>query len=233
MSTEVGQFAVGNGSLSRVRPDGRLTALRHDRALTENYEARVIEALAVAGEANDPPRPDDRLARYSRVLGEVLNLHPHDLEMLVLGARLHDMRKLGIGEALATKSARFLDDEWVEMKLDAELGTVVRAPLAVAKEMGPILQCHHDRWDGNGNLDGLAGRKIPRLARILSVVDAFACMTSERPYRPALPVGQAVVVLEDGSARQWDPEVVEAWLDLLEQNAVSGLGPISPQALAA
>jgi response regulator RpfG family c-di-GMP phosphodiesterase len=148
-----------------------------------------------------------RLEHYVRLLAEARRLDACEVAMLVRGARLHAAGEPGIGHGLP-----------------AGPGVV-----AMTQQVGLILRQHHDPWGGGDHEECLDARRMRRLACILGVADAFVTMTSERPYTPALPVEQALAVLADGAGRQWDPQVVEAWLELMAQSATSGPRLLKPQ----
>jgi putative two-component system response regulator len=112
--------------------------------------------------------------------------------------------------------------ETERMRSHVLIGENIVRPLRSASTLLPIIRHHHERFDGRGYPDGLRAREIPRLARIVSVCDAFDALVNDRPYRPRLPVDQAMALLVDGAGHQWDPEVVDLFVG--EMPAIKQLG---------
>jgi putative two-component system response regulator len=181
-----------------------------------NTEA-VIFALANAVEAKDPTTEGhlQRMASYSVQLGRALGLGGHELTLLRYGGILHDIGKIAVAESVLRKPESLNEAEWAEMRKHPVIGEKICAPLRFADEVGPIILHHHERWDGTGYVDGLSGEAIPLLARIVSVVDAFDAMTSDRPYRRSLSWEAATQELEAGAGSQWDPTIIADFLALI------------------
>jgi putative two-component system response regulator len=175
---------------------------------------RVIFTLAAAVEAKDPTTGEHlrHMSRYAVALGEGIGLGQHDLLLLRYGAILHDIGKVGVSEAILCKPGPLDDREWEEMHQHPVVGEQICSELRFAKQVGPIIRHHHERWDGQGYIDGLAGEDIPLLARVVSIVDAYDAMTSDRPYRAALPVSEALNRLQLGAGEQWDPGMVDVFV---------------------
>lgn len=184
---------------------------------------QVIFTLAAAVEAKDPTTEEhlQNMARYAVRLGQALGLDRHQLMLLRHGGILHDIGKIGVSEAILRKPGSLTEAEWEEMRQHPAIGEKICAPLRFSHEVGPIIRHHHERWDGKGYGDSLSGEQIPLLARVISVVDAFDAMSSDRPYRKALPPDETVRRLSDGAGTQWDPEIVHVFLDVIPQG---GLG---------
>ncbi len=190
--------------------------LRSEQGLRDADE-QVIVALAVAVEGKDATTHGhlQRLARYALRLGEALGLDDRQLLFLRYGAILHDIGKIAIPESIVSKPGPLSTDEWYEMRKHPVVGQQICAPLRFSDEVGPLIRHHHERWDGTGYVDSLAGDQIPYLSRVISVVDAFDAMTSDRPYRPALSVDEAMKRLAEGSGTQWDPVITDVFLGLI------------------
>ncbi len=180
---------------------------------------RVILALAAAVEAKDLAIEGHlhRMAHYAPQLGQTLGLDQHQLRLLKCGGILHDIGKVGVSEAILCKPGPLTEAEWEEMRQHPITGETICAPLKFLREVGPIIRHHHERWDGNGYPDSLLGEEIPLLARVISVVDAFDAMTSDRPYREALPIDEVVRRLSDGTGTQWDPDIIRVFLDIIRR----------------
>jgi putative two-component system response regulator len=179
---------------------------------------RVIFTLAAAVEAKDPTTGEhlQHMSRYAVALGESMGFGQHDLLLLRYGAILHDIGKVGVSEAILCKPGPLDDREWEEMRQHPVVGEQICSQLRFARDVGPMIRHHHERWDGNGYVDRLRGENIPRLARVLSVVDSFDAMTSDRPYRAALPLDEAIRRLRDGAGTQWDPEIVGVFVETVD-----------------
>lgn len=191
--------------------------------LNEQLEGseRVILSLAAGAEAKDPTTEGHlrRLALGAVDLGRALGLDERELLLLRYGGLLHDIGKLGVSEAILYKPGPLTEAEWQEMRAHPIIGERICQPLRLSHAVGPIVRHHHERWDGQGYPDSLSGEEIPRLARIISVTDAFDSMCSDRPYRKALQPDEAVQRLSDGAGTQWDPDIMRVFLDTLSAKA--------------
>lgn len=179
----------------------------------ENTEA-VIFAIAATVEARDPYTEGHlhRLAEYSSKLGKVIGLDQYDQQILHYGGILHDIGKIGISEAILGKKGHLTSPEYQLMKEHTRIGERICLPLRFSKQVGPIVRGHHERWNGKGYPDGFRSEDIPVGARIVSVVDAYDAMTTDRPYRKAMAVEKAIRILKNGAGKQWDPTLVDALL---------------------
>jgi putative two-component system response regulator len=171
---------------------------------------QVIFALAAAVEAKDPytEAHTQRVAESARAIGVRLGLAPSDLDALYRGGLIHDIGKIGIPDAILLKPGPLDREEETTMHLHPLIGENIVAPLRTGASLLPIIRNHHERFDGTGYPDRLAGSSIPRLARIVSVCDAFDALVNDRPYRARKSVEEAIATLMAGAGRQWDPEVV-------------------------
>jgi diguanylate cyclase (GGDEF)-like protein len=178
----------------------------------------TVEALANAAEAND--RYTSTHAREIKDLAlEVasqLELPAERMEQLELGALFHDIGKIGVATSILRKRGPLSPEEREEIEKHPEWGEMILSPIDELAEVRPIVRHCHERWDGAGYPDALAGDEIPLESRIIFVCDAFHAMTTERPYRQALPVEEAVRRLREGAGTQFDPDVVEAFLSLIQ-----------------
>lgn len=177
-----------------------------------------------------------RVKKYALMLGTQLGLAAYDLELLDTGTPLHDIGKIGIKDAILSKPGKLTPAEFEEMKSHTTKGeTIVSLIPDLDPKIRPIVRSHHERWDGNGYPDGLAGEAIPLLARIVAVVDAFDAMTSNRPYHPdkrGKTFEAAFAELEKQSGRQFDPQCVAAFLAIQSQ-VIDEMRKDSPTAPAA
>lgn len=199
---------------ARVKSLLRLKRLHDQLESTES----VIFAFAAAVESKDPYTEGHlrRMADYSERLGKQLKLSPAEATMLRYGGILHDIGKIGISEAILQKPAALTHEEFEEIKKHTVIGEKICKPLRFGDQVGPIVRGHHERWDGKGYPDGLVSEKIPIGARVVCVADAFDAMTTDRPYRRALPLDEAFKRLRDSAGTQFDPELVEPFIELIK-----------------
>jgi HD-GYP domain-containing protein (c-di-GMP phosphodiesterase class II) len=159
---------------------------------------------------------DEATCTHSRVTGvwcrrivDALGLDSVIAERTVIGGILHDIGKIATPDAVLFKPGPLDDEEWAIMREHALHGADVLAEIPALAGYAPIVRAHHERTDGRGYPYGLGGDEIPLEARIVAVADAFHAMTSSRPYRAALSVGEAVEVLRSGRGQQWDASLVD------------------------
>jgi putative two-component system response regulator len=176
---------------------------------------QVIFALAAAVEAKDPytEAHTQRVADAARAMGVRLGLPAADLDSLYRGGLIHDIGKIGVPDAILLKPGPLNHEEEVTMHLHPLIGENIVSPLRTGACLLPIIRNHHEHFDGTGYPDRLSGANIPRLARIVSVCDAFDALINDRPYRRAKTLDEAIATLMSGSGRQWDPEVVETFVN--------------------
>ena len=199
--------------LARVRSLLRLKRLA-DRL--ERVES-VICALAEAVEAKDPYTEGhlEQLASYAEALARELGLSPQEQRDVREGAILHDVGKIGVPEAILRKPSSLSKEEYRVVQNHPLVGHRILAPLRFAPRVLPAVRGHHEHFDGQGYPDGMGGQDIPLEARIVAVADAYDAMTSDRPYRSALPQQEAIRRLRADSGKQFDPQVVECFVELL------------------
>lgn len=169
-----------------------------------------------------------RTATLALRVGTELRLGAEDLRVLGLGALLHDVGKLEIATEILAKPGRLEPDEYLEMQRHAAIGDEMIRQSRVVADCAPVVRSHHERVDGGGYPDQLAGDRIPSLARVVSVCDAFDAMASTRVYREGMGADRALAILREHAGSQWDPEIVEALARVLGP----GVGPVLPSALA-
>ncbi len=196
---------------------------------------QVIFTLAAAAEAKDRTTASHlrRMARYAVNLGRGLGLDERQLLVLKYGGILHDIGKIGISETILAKPGPLAPDEWREMQQHPIIGERIVTPLRLAAEVSPIIRHHHERWDGRGYVDSLSGEGIPLLARVVSIVDAFDSMSSDRPYRRALSADQVRARLAAGAGSHWDPDIMRVFLELIDRNEIEFIPAYDQQSRAA
>jgi putative nucleotidyltransferase with HDIG domain len=180
----------------------------------------AIESLAAAMEAKDSltSRHVHKAAALAVQLARVVDPELADSDDFWFGCMLHDIGKIGVPERILNKPGPLDAGEWRQMRRHPQTGARVISPLRLALTVREIVLHHHERWDGGGYPAGLAGAEIPLAARIFAVCDALEAMTSDRPYRPALELEEALRRLHADAGRQFDPGVVDA----LDRALVSG-----------
>src|SRR5262249_17985888 len=141
----------------------------------------------------------ERLAEYATALGRRLDLEDADVDALYRGAFLHDIGKIAIPDRVLLKRGRLTPKEYELMKRHPAIGDELCSTVRSLERVRPIVRHHHERIDGGGYPDGLAGDSLPLLAQIVSVVDVFDALTTDRPYRNALPFGAAYEALRNES----------------------------------
>jgi HD-GYP domain-containing protein (c-di-GMP phosphodiesterase class II) len=192
----------------------------------------MIKTLAFVVEAKDPSTRAhlQRTHDYAVALAEAVDPELAADEQLRYGFLLHDVGKVGIPEAVLNKPGPLDAQEWEVMRAHPLLGVQMVAGIKSLGSAVEVIRCHHERWDGKGYPSGLAGDAIPAGARVFSVADAFDAMTSDRPYRKAIPFDRACQEIADGAGSQFDPAVVDAFTaiapDLPDLHASLHAGPV-------
>lgn len=191
----------------------RVHSLLKMKQFTDDLEhaEEVIFSLALAVEAKDPYTQGhcSRLAHYSVVLGRRLGFGEDDLLSFRRGGILHDIGKIGIPENILLKPGPLTEDETTVMRGHPIKGEDICKPLRSLHKTLPIIRNHHEWWDGTGYPDGLSGEQIPAGARIIAAVDYFDALVTDRPYRQALPIEEALRMLQEAvSSGHLDPTIV-------------------------
>lgn len=179
---------------------------------------RTIETLATAVDRRDPYtyRHSERVATFSEMIAQQMGLDITATETVVRAAKVHDLGKIGIESAILLKPSALDDAEWKVMKEHPRIGADIVGQLSIYEQVRDLVAYHQERYDGKGYPYGLAGEKLPPGARIIAVADAFDAMTSDRPYRKAMPTSVALARLREGSGTQFDPAVVDAFVAAVE-----------------
>jgi len=179
---------------------------------------RTIEALALAIEAKDHTTHThlQRVRTYAIEVAKELKLGIEQIEALRAAALLHDIGKLAVPEQIINKPGRLTPEEFEKMKVHPIVGAEILERVAFPYPVAPIVRYHHERWDGTGYPEGLAGEEIPIGARILATVDCLDALASHRQYRPALPLAEAMEKVKERAGTSFDPQIVA----ILERNYV-------------
>jgi putative nucleotidyltransferase with HDIG domain len=176
-------------------------------------------ALANALEAKDPSTRghSERVAELGRRLALAFGLDADEVAAVGEAGLLHDIGKIGVPETTLQKSGPLTPEEWHAMRRHPLVGAQIVAPFEFFARSAPLIRHHHERWDGSGYPDGLAGAAIPLGARIVAVADVFDALTSRRPYRPAIPRDAGLAQLLEEAGRTLDPQVVKTCVTLLRR----------------
>ena len=197
----------------------RIRSLLRLKRLTDELESAESLFLTLGRiiEARDPYTEGhcERLADYATALGRQLELEQADIDALYRGAFLHDVGKIAIPDRVMLKKGKLTRKEYDLMKRHPVIGDELCATVRSLDRVRPIVRHHHERVDGRGYPDGLSGDRIPLLAQIVSVVDVFDALTTDRPYRKALPTITVYRMLRENASAGWcQPGLVEAFIEL-------------------
>ncbi len=179
----------------------------------------IIRSLAKAVEAKDSYTKghSDQVARYAVKLGRRLKLSSNELDNLYWAGIVHDVGKIGIPDSILNKPGKLTQEEFDLMKQHPVIGREILSEVDSLKPILPVMYHHHERIDGKGYPDGIKDEQIPFLSKIISVVDAYDAMTSDRAYRKAMDIKKAVEILEQGSGTQWSEDLVKEWISILKK----------------
>jgi len=159
------------------------------------------------------------VAVYSRDIAKEIGLDEASVELIHLTGLVHDIGKIGLRAEVLQKTSSLTDEEWQEMRRHAEIGAHILSEVDDYAEVARIVRSHHERWDGAGYPDGLAGETIPLLARVIAVADAYNAMTSSRPYRKAMSPETGIGQLLLGRGSQFEGRLVDAFVAVLERES--------------
>jgi len=188
------------------------------RRIAHNADLNAIQTLITAVDLKDrfTGVHSSEVSRLAVFLAQRLGLDSKEMEHLRIAALLHDVGKIGIGDQILLKPHKLTQKEFAEIRKHPQLGVSILKFSKDFKKALPVVLHHHERWDGKGYPYGLSGEKIPLLARIISIADAFEAMTSDRPYRKAMSKRKALSQLWKFSNRQFDPELVQAFTSVVK-----------------
>ena len=180
-------------------------------AIISSIQASLLE------KSHETEAHSERLMQLAKKVGSLLNLSELDLDHLELLATLHDIGKIAISEQILNKPGKLNDAEWLEMKKHPEIGYRIALSTSNLAPIAEYILCHHERWDGTGYPQKLAGTNIPLLSRILTVVDSYDAMTQDRAYRKAMSHEEAMAEIQLNSGTQFDPQIAQIFCDMVYQ----------------
>ncbi len=197
----------------------------HYQKLTSVYDS-ILEMLAMAIDAKDDVTHDhiQRVKLFARRMGEAVGLSELEIEALKAGALLHDIGKIGVPAYILNKPGKLTEHEFEQMKMHTIIGADMLSNVDFRYPVVPIVRHHHERWDGRGYPDGLKGEGIPITARILTLVDNYDALRSDRPYKTGMTREAALAYIKENAGTFFDPNLVETFLamaDQLEYEAVN------------
>jgi diguanylate cyclase (GGDEF)-like protein/PAS domain S-box-containing protein len=220
--TQAGMLTTAAGSLATVLQDLGVSEV------AAALDLRAIAALGAAAEIKDryTHGHQERASLWAAALAEDMGLSSEQVRNIRIAGLLHDIGKVTINDGILNKPGRLTEEEFDKVKQHAPVGARIMVSEAEAlQRLAAIVRYHHERFDGKGYPDGIAGQHIPLEARIMSVVDVFDAMTHERAYRKALSREEAIAEIEHGAGTQFDPEVVKAFLALLKRRSEDAAAP--------
>ena len=194
--------------------------LKNTYDMLEKSYLESIETLRYTVEAKDTYTRghSDRVSEFAVLIGKKVGLSEEDLKTLKIGGLFHDIGKIGVPDNILQKEAKLTDDEYSEIKNHPSIGAHILSTATIFKDIIPIVKHHHERYDGNGYPGRLKGEEIPYLARITAIADSFDAMTSKRTYRNSLPLDVVTSELKRCRGTQFDPELDDVFLDILENH---------------
>ena len=212
---------LANQSASALKNACLYARVQHFQSEMVNTLVEVVEAKSeyTIGHSN-------RVRVISLNLGLGLGLSLHDLETLERSAYLHDLGKISIPDAILDKPSALSHAEYELIKTHPVRGQRILMQTPSLANLVPVVRHHHERWDGRGYPDGLAGSSIPLLARIVAVADAFDAMTSARPYRPPFPLENVLTELKQNAGKQHDSAIIALLIELIDRNQLEDPSPI-------
>ena len=187
--------------------------------MLEKAYLESIETLRYTVEAKDTYTRghSDRVSEFAVLIGKKVGLSNEDMKTLQIGGLFHDIGKIGVPDSILQKESKLTDDEYSQIKQHPNIGLHILSHAAIFKNILPIVEHHHEKFDGSGYPGKLAGNDIPYLARITAVADSFDAMTSSRSYRNALSIETVIAEFERCRGTQFDPEIADLFLKILRE----------------
>ncbi|MBI5547538.1 MAG: HD-GYP domain-containing protein [Deltaproteobacteria bacterium] len=197
------------------------------RRLYQNLENGMLETMVLIANVIDSKDSfthghSQRVGDWASEIGRELGLPEMDVRHLLYGGLLHDIGKVGVIEPILGKRSALTDEEMDAMRAHPAIGASIIASVGFLKPVLPAVRHHHERWDGAGYPDRIAGEKVPLVARVVAVADTWDALTSHRPYQNAMPTEQALSLIEGLREKAFDPKVVDALASIVRRKRSRG-----------
>ena len=217
---EVGADDFLSKPFDRVELAARVKSLVRQKRLNEDLDhaEKVLFSIARAIESRDPNTGDhcERLVKLGQAFGEYLNLSRYQIRDLMWGGYLHDIGKVGIPDGVLLKQGKLTPEDWMIMKQHVLIGEKICLPLRSMQGVIPIIRHHHERWDGSGYPDQLKEDDIPYLAQVFQIIDIYDALTSERPYKKAFTLEEAIYIIQQETDSGWrNPQLVQQFIQFI------------------
>lgn len=212
---EVGELYTAERQRSREL-QGALRGIQEMYVQTMKAFAQVVEAKDTCTRGHL-----ERTQRYGMAIAAKVDPELAARPEVAYGFFLHDIGKVGVSEQVLRKAGPLNALEWEAMRLHPAIGAQIVEPIRFLGEAVEIVRSHHEWFDGTGYPSRLAGEEIPLAARVFAIADSFDAMTSDRPYRDAMPVEAAIAEIRDGAGTQFDPMAVAAFLEVVEEGGIA------------
>ncbi|MDU4935241.1 MAG: HD-GYP domain-containing protein, partial [Peptostreptococcaceae bacterium] len=223
------QLSVALGETVRYTPDDNIydyikkvedKLYRQKLLQSKSVRSSILESYRklLKAKNTDTNRHTIRVVEYATEIGKKMNLKTSDLDELILSAELHDIGKIGIPEDILLKPSKLNDEEFEIMKSHVEKGYRIVNSLGELGSVAKNVLTHHEKWDGSGYPLGLKKEEIPLLSRIIAVADSYDAMVHERVYKKAMKKEDAIKELRRCSGTQFDPEIVDIFINSIELN---------------
>jgi HD-GYP domain-containing protein (c-di-GMP phosphodiesterase class II) len=204
------------------------TAVAHSHEQLDQAALDFVETMAQALDARDPCTAghSNRVSDFATAIALTMGFAPGEIETIRLGARLHDIGKIGISDTVLRKPGRLTPEEYDIIMLHPQIGRKILERVAAFERYLPFVELHHEDYDGHGYPYGLKGHEVPLAVRIVRVADVFDALTTDRSYRRAMPLQQAFELIESRAGIKFDPDVVRALRATLGAALPSELAPM-------
>jgi len=192
-------------------------SVQHSLSLEKELEELEFQLKIFLSKDVYTYRHSKRVYQYAFDFSRLLNLSDHERKTLILGALIHDIGKIEVPREVLNKKGKLEPYEWEIIKKHVTWGKEIISTNKKLEDLIPLVELHHERYDGKGYPYGLAGKSIPKMARILCIIDSFDAMTTERPYQKTKTFHEAILELRDCSGKQFDPQFIEPFITMVKQ----------------
>ncbi len=237
-------ISLSSGMATQESPDQDVTEilkaadefLRNSKLLNrKSIRSGLISSIlaTVYEKSQETEEHAKRISEMSKMIGQKLNLSPKRIGELELFSMLHDIGKVAIDDRILKKPGKLDDDEWIVMKTHSEIGFRIASAATELDHIADYILTHHERWDGKGYPQGLAGEAIPLLSRIVAISDSYDAMTNNRVYRKAMTSQEAVEEIKRNNGTQFDPQIVAIFLSIIDayvkKESEQSIGAAAPE----